>query len=101
MTHTIIKTIALSLVINLSSHATAAVTDSSKPDIKSVQKFELRKELMAQYPNVLNVLTSNANAGFGGEQSVAIANHMYSRTNAEAIADARAKLTVEPHGKGT
>lgn len=101
MTHTIIKAIALSLVINLSSHATAAVTDSSKPDIKSVQKFELRKELMAQYPNVLNVLTSNANAGFGGEQSVAIANHMYSRTNAEAIADARAKLTVEPHGKGT
>ncbi|MEO7161048.1 MAG: MBL fold metallo-hydrolase [Polaromonas sp.] len=33
--------------------------------------------------------------GFGTELSFAIANHMYSRTNAAAIADARAKLKIE------
>ena len=33
--------------------------------------------------------------GFGTELSYAIANHMYSRTNAAAIADARAKLKIE------
>lgn len=33
--------------------------------------------------------------GFGTELSFAIANHMYSRTDAAAIADARAKLKIE------
>lgn len=35
---------------------------------------------------------------FNSEFSGAIANKMYSRTDAAAIADARAKLRVEPHG---
>lgn len=39
--------------------------------------------------------------GFGTELSFAIANHMYSRTNAAAIADARAKLKIEPYGPRT
>ena len=39
--------------------------------------------------------------GFGTELSYAIANHMYSRTDAGAIADARAKLKVEPHDART
>ena len=95
------QTAALTLGMTLSAHAAGTPADSAKPDSQAVKKFELRKELMQQYPNVLKTLTSNANAGFGGEQSIAIANHMYSRTNAEAIADARAKMTVEPHGKGT
>ncbi|UVE17465.1 MBL fold metallo-hydrolase [Pseudomonas sp. LS44] len=85
----------------LFSGASSAATETSKPDVKAVQRFELRSELMAQYPGVLNALQSNANAGFGGPQSAAIANHMYSRTNQAAIDDARAKLVVEPHGKGT
>ena len=92
---------ALALGITLAACSVSAATDGSKPDPQSVQKFELRKELMQQYPNVLNVLTGNANAGFGGDQSIAIANHTYSRTNAEAIAEARAKMKVETHGKGT
>lgn len=101
MIQSIFKTAALSLGLAMSAHAAEPATDTSKPNPVSVEKFELRKELMTQYPNVLSVLTSNANAGFGGDQSVSIANHMYSRTNAEAIADARAKLKVESHGKGT
>lgn len=36
--------------------------------------------------------------GFGTELSTAIANKMYSRTDAAAIADARAKLKIEPQG---
>ena len=39
--------------------------------------------------------------GFGTELSYAIANHMYSRTNAPAIADARAKLKIEPLAERT
>ncbi|MFO1292224.1 MAG: MBL fold metallo-hydrolase [Rubrivivax sp.] len=39
--------------------------------------------------------------GFGTEISVAIANRMYSRTDAAAIADARAKLKIEPQGART
>ncbi|HSW17907.1 MAG TPA: MBL fold metallo-hydrolase [Ramlibacter sp.] len=39
--------------------------------------------------------------GFGTELSFAIANHMYSRTDAAAIADARAKLKIEAHGPRT
>ena len=39
--------------------------------------------------------------GFGTELSYAIANQMYSRTNAAAIADARAKLKIEPLGPRT
>ena len=97
----LLKTLALSLSVAFGAQAISASAETTKPTAEAVQKFELRKELMQQYPNVLNVLTSNANAGFGGDQSVAIANHMYSRTNAQAIADAKAKLKVESHGKGT
>ncbi len=39
--------------------------------------------------------------GFGTELSLAIANHMYSRTDAAAIADARAKLKIEAYGPRT
>ena len=39
--------------------------------------------------------------GFGSEISYAIANKMYSRTDAAAIADARAKLVIEPQGPRT
>lgn len=39
--------------------------------------------------------------GFGAELSFAIANHMYSRTDAGAIADARAKLKIEAVGPRT
>lgn len=39
--------------------------------------------------------------GFGNAFSAPVANHMYSRDFAPALADARDKLTVEPHGEGT
>lgn len=39
--------------------------------------------------------------GFGTELSAAIANKMYSRTDAAAIAEARAKLKIEPQGPRT
>lgn len=91
----------LSIGLFFSVGAAMAATETSKPDVKAAQLFDLRSELMAQYPSVLSALRSNANAGFGGDQSAAIANHMYSRTNQAAIDDARAKLIVEPHGKGT
>jgi len=74
---------------------------AAPPDPKAIERFELRTDLMKQYPNILNTLRSNPNAGFGGPVSAAIANHMYSRTNQAAIDDARSKLTIEPQGKGT
>ena len=39
--------------------------------------------------------------GFGNAFSAPIANHMYSRDFAPALADARDKLTVDRHGEGT
>lgn len=39
--------------------------------------------------------------GFGTELAYAIANKMYSRTDAAAIAEARAKLKIEPQGPRT
>lgn len=93
--------LVLSLVVSAVNAATHPAPDASAPDPQAVERFELRSELMKQYPNVLNTLRSNPNAGFGGQVSAAIANHMYSRTNQPAIDDARTMLTVEPQGKGT
>ncbi|MFZ9059633.1 MAG: MBL fold metallo-hydrolase [Steroidobacteraceae bacterium] len=39
--------------------------------------------------------------GFGNPMSLAIANRMYSRTDAAALEDAAAKLLIEPQGPGT
>ena len=39
--------------------------------------------------------------GFGNTFSASIANHMYSRDYAPALADAAEKLIVEPQGPGT
>ncbi|MES2869625.1 MAG: alkyl sulfatase dimerization domain-containing protein [Pseudomonadota bacterium] len=93
--------LVLSLVVSAVNAATHPAPDASAPAPQAVERFELRSELMKQYPNVLNTLRSNPNAGFGGQVSAAIANHMYSRTNQPAIDDARTMLTVEPQGKGT
>ena len=47
------------------------------------------------------VLAISRGGAFGGEFSRPIANRMYSRTDAAAIADAKAKVKVEPHGPRT
>lgn len=56
-------------------------------------------EVMREYPALLRAITRGG--GFGSEFSKAIANNMYSRTDAAAIADARAKLKIEPQGPRT
>ncbi|VVN96251.1 MBL fold metallo-hydrolase [Pseudomonas fluorescens] len=91
----------LTFVVGGLNAATQVPTSAATPDPKAVERFELRTELMKQYPNVLNTLRSNPNAGFGGPVSAAIANHMYSRTHQAAIDDARSMLTIEQQGKGT
>lgn len=58
-----------------------------------------QRDLMRDYPALLQAITRGG--GFGAEFSQPIANHMYSRTDAAALADARAKLTVEQQGART
>ncbi|MBT5137978.1 MAG: MBL fold metallo-hydrolase [Acidimicrobiaceae bacterium] len=61
--------------------------------------FELgpaRREVLKNNPALLDAIVSGGQ--FGGGFSTAIANHMYSRTNAAAIADARDGMSVEQHG---
>jgi alkyl sulfatase BDS1-like metallo-beta-lactamase superfamily hydrolase len=56
---------------------------------------------MREHGHILQSMLASEHAGFGGDVSFAIANHMASRTDPAAIKDARDKLRVEPYGKGT
>lgn len=61
---------------------------------------EARAALMKDYPALRQAITRGGAFG-GGQFSAAIANNMYSRTHAQAIADARAMLRVEEQGPRT
>jgi len=74
---------------------------AAEPKPETVQRFELRAEVMREHGHILKAMLASEHAGFGGEVSFAIANHMASRSDPAAIADARAKLRVESHGEGT
>ena len=55
-----------------------------------------RAAVIREYPALMQAITRGG--AFGGDFSAAIANKMYSRDDAAAIADARAKLKVELQG---
>jgi len=97
------KTLAAALLVGLFTgpgiSANPALAAEPKPE--TVQRFELRAEVMRQHGHILKAMMASEHAGFGGEVSFAIANHMASRSDPAAIADARAKLRVESHGEGT
>jgi glyoxylase-like metal-dependent hydrolase (beta-lactamase superfamily II) len=66
---------------------------------QSNRYFELgaaRREVMMNNPALLDAIVNGGR--FGGDFSPAIANRMYSRKNASAIADARDGMRVEQHG---
>lgn len=58
----------------------------------------VRRALVAANPALLDTIVRGGQ--FGGDFSIAIANRMYSRTNAPAVADASEKAVVEEHGDG-
>lgn len=52
-----------------------------------------RAAVFKEHPQLLQSIMRGG--GFGSQMSYAVANSMYSRNDAQAIADARAKLTIE------
>lgn len=58
-----------------------------------------RAEVVRESPALMRAIMRGG--AFSSEFSQSIANQMYSRTDETAIADARAKLKVEPHGPRT
>ena len=77
----------------------AAAHDDSTPKPDIPQVAAARAQVYKANPELVKSIMRGG--GFGTELSYAIANHMYSRTNAPAIADARAKLTIEPLAERT
>lgn len=65
----------------------------------AAQVRAVRAEVARENPTLMRAIARGG--AFSSEFSQAIANQMYSRTDAAAIADARAKLKVEPHGPRT
>lgn len=58
-----------------------------------------RAAVAREHPALVQAISRGG--AFGGEFSRAIANRMYSRTDAAAISDARARVKVEAHGPRT
>ncbi|MEC5214580.1 glyoxylase-like metal-dependent hydrolase (beta-lactamase superfamily II) [Polaromonas sp. CG_9.5] len=77
----------------------AAAHDDSTPKTDIPQVAAARAQVYKANPELVKSIMRGG--GFGTELSYAIANHMYSRTNAPAIADARAKLKIEPLAERT
>ena len=77
----------------------AAAHDDSTPSTVTSQVAAARSQVYKANPELVKSIMRGG--GFGTELSYAIANHMYSRTDAPAIADARAKLKIEPLAERT
>lgn len=79
---------ALGFAFGASAHDAPQRGDPPNPALKAA-----RANVYKSNPELVKSIMLGG--GFGTELSFAIANHMYSRTNAGAIADARAKLKIE------
>lgn len=64
-------------------------------------RFAARAALLKEYPHIVEAMSASPHAGFGGPTSRVVGSRMYSRSDPAAIADVRAKLTVEPQGERT
>lgn len=83
----------------LASTALAAAPATLNPTDEA--RFAARATLLQEYPHILDAMSASPHAGFGGPTSRVVGSRMYSRSDAAAIADVRAKLTVEPQGERT
>jgi len=75
--------------------ATAAADGASQLALRAAARAAIYRE------NPFLIAAVSRVGGFGNVASNAIANRMYSRDFAPALADAAAKLVVEPQGPGT
>ena len=90
----------MALAVLGSGHASAHEAQA-QVSAQDIQRFELRNELIKEYPHIRKAMMHSPNAGFGGDSSPAVGYHMYSRTDQAAIDAVRAKLKVETYGEGT
>ena len=85
--------------------AATACAQAHEEDDRLLRPFDAtqvraaRAEVARENPALMRAIARGG--AFSSEFSQAIANQMYSRTDAAAIADARAKLKVEPQGPRT
>lgn len=88
--------VTLALLLGLGAQAQSDTTDPLRTaDAAAIAAA--RTAVARENPQLMQAITRGGS--FSGESfSQAIANHMYSRSDAAAIADARAKLKVEPQG---
>jgi glyoxylase-like metal-dependent hydrolase (beta-lactamase superfamily II) len=82
---------SLCLTLSVSAHDEEKPGGSPPPALAAA-----RSQVFKANPQLVKSIMLGG--GFGTELSYAIANQMYSRTNAAAIADARAKLKIEALG---
>lgn len=95
----LIVVLALLLSSSAMAQQPASTQGGSSAESEAAQIAAAKKEVYTSNPQMLKSIM--VGGGFGSEISMAIANRMYSRTNAAAIADARAKLKIEPQGPRT
>lgn len=94
LTHLCLAIASLSLAFGASAHDEDKRGGPPNPALAAA-----RAQVYKANPELVKSIMLGG--GFGTELSFAIANHMYSRTNAPAIADARAKLKIEALGPRT
>lgn len=88
--------VALALLLGLGAQAQPAAIDPLR-QADAAAIAAARGAVARENPQLMKAITRGGS--FSGESfSQAIANNMYSRSDAAAIADARAKLKVEPQG---
>ena len=95
------RSFAAVLVLALAAAGVSA-HDDEKDSLRNADPAKLaaaRAAVAREHPALMRSITRGGS--FSSEFSQAIANNMYSRTDAAAIADARAKLQVESHGPRT
>lgn len=91
--------LVLALAVAVSTAVAHEDSQHAAPGADPARAAAVRAALMREHPALMKVIARGGS--FSSEFSPAIANHMYSRTDASAIADARARLKVEAHGPRT
>jgi glyoxylase-like metal-dependent hydrolase (beta-lactamase superfamily II) len=97
----LVVTRALLLGALLSGALLPIGTPSLAATVESAQAARAAARAAIYRENPFLVAAVSRVGGFGNVASASIANRMYSRTDAAALADAAAKLVVEPQGPGT
>jgi glyoxylase-like metal-dependent hydrolase (beta-lactamase superfamily II) len=90
--------LAFALALALVPTLVGAQTPAADPVRDPAARTAARAALFRENPFLAQAV--GRVGGFGNAFSAPIANHMYSRDFAPALADARDKLVVEPHGRG-